>query len=436
MTLLAVALLACVRSVAAQDLPNVDQAQLAPQFWLSRTPKPDAVLLTSEEINRINTRIYKNGRRVHPSYEHHQVPGERVTKYLDEDLRALYHWKKYDRQNRRMRDPYFHNLMKEKLALEAIPKVISVRYGLTVAETPVRVMPTDTPVQRRPDEPDFDILQNSMLDVGSPVAGYHVSRDGQWEYIQSSICRGWVKRADIGVAKSKDEIKDFMRGEDFLVVTGKAVTVYEDRGLTKRFETLGMAGRIPLVRRESRRYVVKIPRRDPRGRLVVGLGYLPLDAEVHEGFLDFTARNVAMQAFKWLGEPYGWGDVNRQVDCSRFVMNIFGTFGFELPRTSHLQVESVGRSELSASLAKKQEQLDALPAFRTLLEFPGHIGLYLGRVGGRHYVIHSLGSYYVRENGSDVERKVKRVVVSDLSLGEGGKRGSLFESAKAAGVIR
>ena len=65
-----------------------------------------------------------------------------------------------------------------------------------------------------------------------------------------------------------------------------------------------------------------------------------------------------------------------------------------------------------------------------LLHFPGHIMLYLGRdAGGRPYAIHSFSEYVEPcdaegDEGEPLEtiRRVDRVAVSDLSLGEGSSR--------------
>lgn len=421
---------------AADLLPHVDGAMLRPGFWAERVADPDAIMMDREAIDRLSARVYKDGHRIHPWYEHDRVPGKRVRGYLEAQLEDLRHWYKYDRDNNRVRDPEFSDLMQEKLGLDGIAGTVEVRYGLTVRKTPVRVMPTDMLLQRKPNEPDFDILQSAVLEAGQPVAGYHRSRDGKWEYVQTAVCRGWVERARVGWTRDKGEIEAHLTRAPFLVVTGKEVEVFSDRRMEKKCGTMAMGARIPLVRRESGRFAVGVAERGAEGNLESGIAYLRMDAEVSEGYLDLTARNLADQAFKLLEEPYGWGGTDNQWDCSRFIMNVFATFGLDLPRTSFLQVRAFGGREFSRSPGARGGELDSLPALGALLEFPGHIGLYLGKANGRHYVIHSLGAYHVREDGRDVEMKVKRVVVSDLSLGEGGKRGSLFGSAQAAAVIR
>jgi hypothetical protein len=63
-----------------------------------------------------------------------------------------------------------------------------------------------------------------------------------------------------------------------------------------------------------------------------------------------------------------------------------------------------------------------------LLRLKGHILIYLGMYSGRPYVIHEIHAYRQRQGlGKDIIRKINRTVVSDLSLGEGSRKGSLLD---------
>ncbi|MCK9585216.1 MAG: hypothetical protein M0R69_10000, partial [Candidatus Cloacimonetes bacterium] len=61
---------------------------------------------------------------------------------------------------------------------------------------------------------------------------------------------------------------------------------------------------------------------------------------------------------------------------------------------------------------------------------PGHIMIYLGSVEGKSYILHALwGIRIPPAEGEDKDQviAVNRTVVSDLSLGQGSKRGSLLQ---------
>lgn len=62
--------------------------------------------------------------------------------------------------------------------------------------------------------------------------------------------------------------------------------------------------------------------------------------------------------------------------------------------------------------------------------------LYLATLESRAYAIHSAWAYRRPRHGRDDTFVVNRVVVSDLTLGEGSRRGSLLERLNAARLVR
>ncbi len=146
-----------------------------------------------------------------------------------------------------------------------------------------------------------------------------------------------------------------------------------------------------------------------------------------------TRRAVLEEAFRRVGAAYGWGGHGGGLDCSRFVMDVLGAFGLELPRHSGRQARS-GTFSIDVSEVPEPEERQRLidAAHRrgvVLLHFPGHVMLYLGRdAEGTPRVIHSFSEYAEAcEGEGEMLRRVDRVTVSDLSLGEGSSRRSFLE---------
>jgi len=157
-------------------------------------------------------------------------------------------------------------------------------------------------------------------------------------------------------------------------------------------------------------------------------GYLSKDEDVHPGFLPYTQENLARQAFKMLHQPYGWGEMFGARDCSRFIMDIFATFGILMPRNSKLQARigfSLGQVE-GMTIKEKQGVLDRAIPLATTLRLPGHIMLYLGKDKGNYYAIHNIWAIQRRGWFGPVLEKIGRVVVSDLSLGRSASYESLL----------
>ncbi len=392
--------------------------------------------MTPEAIGRLNLEIRRRGFRVRPTYEYHRIPAKNTVRVLKEQLEGLTHWRKYDRENHRLRDPGFYGRMGALVAIGEVPDTICVKYGLTVRRARVRLMPTDMLLQRRPNEPQFDILQSSVLDIGQPVALYHLSRDREWGAVQTGFCFGWVRLENIALTSGKKRVEDYLASGRPVLAVADSVTVYSDPEMRAGLGHLRIGSWLPSDGRVPGGYCVRVPQRDQAGELGFGRAYIYESRDVTEGFLEFTEEEVIKAAFRQLGNPYGWGGTAVGTDCSKFIVNVFSVFGIELPRTSFLQVKSLSVVAAPEDAAGKLRLLESLPPARALLQFPGHIGLYLGCVGGRHYMIHSLSAYRVPGEDADVEIKVERVLVSDLLLGQGSRKGSYLENLEKAGIFR
>jgi hypothetical protein len=110
-------------------------------------------------------------------------------------------------------------------------------------------------------------------------------------------------------------------------------------------------------------------------------------------------------------------------------MDLFRTFGILMPRNSKEQARvGVDPGSLEGKPVKeKQRLLDQSIPLATTVRLPGHIMLYLGKDKGRHYVIHSIWGVQKSGKASPSLQKIGRAVVSDLSLGEKGPNGSLWD---------
>ncbi|WP_399387467.1 NlpC/P60 family protein [Thermoanaerobacterium sp. CMT5567-10] len=79
-------------------------------------------------------------------------------------------------------------------------------------------------------------------------------------------------------------------------------------------------------------HVVKLPTKDVNGNLVFKDALVSTLQDINRGYLPYTRANILRQAFKLLGDRYGWGDSFNGRDCSSFIMYVYKTFGFRLPK--------------------------------------------------------------------------------------------------------
>jgi hypothetical protein len=243
---------------------------------------------------------------------------------------------------------------------------------------------------------------------------------------------GWVPSAGIA-SGNKPSVEAFWRSKP-LVATGSMIPVYTDPAFATHAASIPMGSRLPFVeKKDLHYYAVSLPWRAPDGGLKLIPGYIRSDADVHIGFLSYTSRNVYLQAFKLDGQAYGWGDLFDGRDCSRLVMDVFSTFGFNMPRNSRRQAafNPAGRKDTKGLSEKdKIAILSNLGDRPALLYMPGHIMISLGIVDGKVYAIHSAWSWQESRARGDSTVTAGRVVVSDITRGSG-SRGSLLKRVTA-----
>jgi hypothetical protein len=293
---------------------------------------------------------------------------------------------------------------------------------------------------------DFDELQNSALDVGTAVVILHQSRDGQWLYGKTELSGGWVRTQDVALAGLED-IKRYSARDGIVVVTVPKADIFLNAQLTDHYDHVRMGVVLPLVSEHDNSVEVTVPTRNDDGKLRDVPGYLKKD-EVSIGFLPYTQRTIIEQAFKMLNSPYGWGGMYGEQDCSRFIQEIFSTAGIMMPRNSGAQAKVGALIAQFSDQTGPQLKVNALKheavAGITTLYMKGHIMLYLGSVDGRAFAIHAPWGYREACSGGESGHKcrpevfhvINRVVVSDLSLGEGTWKKSLLERLLTIRVIK
>jgi hypothetical protein len=423
---------------ASSRLPNVTPEMEKPEFWIRKIKNPTTLLLTPEKIHNMTEENLKRQElrlsRIKDLKEN--WTREEILFLLKED------WEEFGRTQevRYGKDGFplgevFWNKLRNSMNQESVQENSRMLFALIVKQTDIRVFPADEPSMSTPNDYAFDRFQHSSISVGSPVGIYYFSQDKKWAYVQTQFIRGWISTHDLAVAKEKVEVADYEEAKDRLVVTGNFITVFGDPSLRQPAFVAQMGDSFPLLsaadgsKKAHGFHVILIPSRNDSEPLSIRKGYLRADEDVHQGFLPYTQENLARQAFKMLHHPYGWGDRLGGRDCSRFIMDLFRTFGILMPRNSAEQA-MVGTDPGSVEgkpIKEKQKFLDRSIPLATTLRLPGHIMLYLGKDHGRHFVIHSIWGIQKSGKAGPALQRIGRAVVTDLSLGEKGPNGSLLD---------
>jgi hypothetical protein len=454
------------REIARLPLPNCTLAMDDPQYWSNKYLFQDQLLLTPEQIAALNRQNVSRGLLTdvgsgelwqaqtwesawgdfnqaedlgdNPNPQQRGLQGYTLYTYLKDETERLKRRPRWDPEGRPVPAERFTELDRN-LNLFGLRETNPARHGLTRRRTDVRYYPTDQVINGQRWESEFDILQVSAIQAFQPLAILHTSLDGEWVFVVTAYCRGWVKRRDVVEGCAPEALAAFGQPKQFVVVTDHAVDAVAAPGNTQVAERFYLGTVCPLLEKTETQYVLAVPGAVVNGRPEVARVYLPRSADVSEGFLPCTPRTLWQISFKLLHQPYSWGGRGEDRDCSQFLLDVFATMGLKLPRNSSAQA-MVGTQRVNLALKtpadERRSQLDRLnqPA---LLQFPGHIMLYLGRDSGRHYVIHDIWSFRRgRPSGEDRKVVIGQVVVSDLSLGEDSSKKSLLERVTVINLLQ
>ncbi len=178
---------------------------------------------------------------------------------------------------------------------------------------------------------------------------------------------------------------------------------------------------------------------DPDGKAAIvatesGFVTKPLPDALRTTHRPLTRRAMLEEVFRYLDSPYGLGGHEGGRDCSRLLLDVFETFDLHLPRHSSWQ-SLAGSFSIDVSEVTEAERLRLIDAAArrgiVLLHFPGHVMLYLGKsADGTPMVIHAFGEYLrpcpdnTRPERDKPETlvRVDKVTVSDLELGRNTSR--------------
>ncbi len=306
-------------------------------FWISRHPSPDAVIMSPDAIDQFNARLRNDKKLTKDIFTLIQdLKTESLLEDLEKTLSDIMAKGYYTAAGVRD-DEDFMDDVKRNMNLSGVVIGVAPRYGLVVHYASQRFLPTKEGLYEEKDDYDFDQLQNSALDVGTPVAVVHTSADGLWYYVMTAISDGWVEAKDIALG-DVNQVREFAEDNDFAVVIKPKADIFLNESMTDYYDYVRMGMRLPLSGVDAGRVTVNVPVMDADGTLAVKEAYMNAE-DVNTGFLPFTARNIYKQALMMLNQPYGWGDMYGEQDCSRFLQMVFATVGIILPRDSKDQAQ-------------------------------------------------------------------------------------------------
>ncbi len=418
---------ATLPAVPASGVIGVEEAYLAPDFWIARTQAADAPLMTRAAIDARNARLLREDASMHDlaalpaTLSRAQVAG-----WID-DLAPPPTRQLWDEAGTQVPKATLDAIVGNR-ALAAIPANQPTRYGMAVERAALRAFPTALRVFSTQGETDIDRFQESALFPGDPVAIIHASADRQWLFVVSPRYAAWVEAKAIAEG-ARANVLGYGARAPYRVITGaKPRTVFTREEPRVSELQLDMGTRVPLADAAPDKpvngmhpytaWILDLPVRNADGSLAFAPALLQKNAGSSADYLPLTRANLIRQAFKFLGERYGWGHSYNGRDCSGFVSEIYRSMGVQLPRNTGDQAKSpvFARTGFEPGDAR-DKRMAAVKALQVgdLIYIPGHVMMYIGDIDGRPYVIHDTnGGSYLGADGKAHSMHLNGVSVTPL----------------------
>ncbi|WP_242102612.1 SH3 domain-containing protein [Lysobacter sp. M2-1] len=399
------------------DPLGVSQGQLDAGYWIRKLERPDQRILDSAAIEAQNARLRASDPTWHDIEALPQtLDAEQVKTWVDARSQRPQQTL-YDEAGKQGNERQIDRLV-AALDLGAIPQTQITRFGLVVRRASLRTFPTHLRVFTAPDDTDIDRFQETALFPGTPVVIAHVSRDRKWWFVVSPLYTGWIERLAVAEG-TRDDVFGYVHRTPTLTVTdAKVRTVYTPGAPALSELELDMGTRVPHLTAVPPTAVingqlayaawpVQLPVRTEDGQLAFSPALIPRNADVAREPLPLTRANILRQAFKFLGERYGWGHDYNGRDCSGFVSEVYRSMGVLMPRNTSDQARSPAFDRIAFDATTTPEQRAA--ALRRLqvgdlVYVPGHVMMVIGRERGEPWVIHDVQGVSVRNAQGALQR--------------------------------
>ncbi|MCB1742835.1 MAG: SH3 domain-containing protein [Gammaproteobacteria bacterium] len=415
-------------SLPPSGVPGVGETELIADFWVKGAADRHTVLLAGDAIRVRNRQLLEQDPSMHALADMPaQLQAAQVRQWIEarspRPAGAL-----FDINGKPVSAVDLDAWM-AALALDRIPASQATRFGLTLKRSALRSFPTARRVFSEAGETDIDRFQESALFPGTPVVIAHTSRDGKWLFVVSPRYAAWTL-ADAVAEGDRDVVLSYPERSPYRVITGDEVRTVNSREQPALSQLdLDMGVRIPLAldvaadqpvngQTSYSSWVLELPLRGADGQLAFAPALLQKNRDSAVDYLPLTRANLIRQAFRFLGERYGWGHAYNGRDCSGFVSEVYQSMGLTLPRnTSDQAVSPVFPHQRFDAASSDDDRRRAVANLDVgdLVYIPGHVMMVIGQAHGRHYVIHDVsGISYRQPDGSRRRIKLNAVSVTPL----------------------
>ena len=414
-----------------RTVDGVEPEMMNADYWIGEND--NILLMNADEIaafNRENKAVIKanDGETVYPHLDEFgdTLDGDILRTFLKDNAKAIPDYPpRYYLDGSRTDYLYWQNLV-DLSNIDAVPDEIKVQYAYTVKRMTLRMYPTEDRVFDGPDDQYFDYILYAECMPYMPCVVLHESSDGEYLYVVFDSYAAWVRKDAVALCRSREDWVARQNPDKWLVVTAREIRLGNDpyseattdlvlpMGTQMELVPVDEAPEVINLRTTYGDYVVKVPTRGSDGYIVDEYVLIPVSDDVHAGFLSLTPANIVRQAFKLLGDRYGWGGDLQANDCTGITREIYRCFGVLLPRVG--QSNSKGIYKVDLSEMDTNEKFDVISSLApgSLIAFPGHMMIYLGTVGDTPYVISAVGTFVAPDPGPTDKIHPDSVIITSL----------------------
>ena len=386
-------------------------------YWVGKNKSGEAVFVATADLDMLNLQIRQKSLNTIVNLA--EYPEKVYTQWMTNKISATMKLGKFDKpelpklfKGGSPLTDFSYTQAQKNCGLEALPAVCVVRYALTTDRTNLRLLPEANGWFTSETDTHYDQLQGTVLDPSEPVAVLIDSQDKEFVFVESRAYAGWVKSSELAFTDKATWLK-YVAPQNYLTVIASRKTIPQGQAFYQ------MGGKVLLRAAEVQKdgsWAINAPSADANGILIEQGLNIPNDNGVVKGALACSENNLIRQAFRFLGEGYGWGGLEKNVDCSAFVQDVYRSVGIELPRDADKQEKAMARS-ISMKDMTRDQRLEILKKTKpgSLLFTKGHVMMYLGTDDNDEpIIIHAVSSYFTFDNDQIAKHYIRKVLVTDL----------------------
>ena len=300
-------------------------------YWTGKNKSGEAVFVATADLDMLNLQIRQKS--ANTIVDLAKYPEKVYVQWMTNKITATMKLGKFDAvelpklfKNGTALTEFSYTQAKKNCGLEALPAVCVVRYALTVDRTNLRLLPEENGWFQSATDTHYDQLQGTVIDPSEPVVVLIDSQDKEFVFVESRTYAGWVKPSALAFTDKATWLK-YAAPQNYLTVIASRKTIPQGQAFYQ------MGGRVLLRAPDLQKdgsWAINVPAADANGILIEQGLNIPNDKFVIKGTLACSENNLIRQAFRFLGEGYGWGGLEKNVDCSSFVQDVYRSVGIRI----------------------------------------------------------------------------------------------------------